>query len=778
MDMRKGGAPGMARRLVCQPGCLLVTGTAVTASAAGSASFGTAGTVAVAAGSSLTAGTSLTLHVAFGLGLEGAHRQAVLAGLLVDLDELDGDLVALLEAAGGHVGQALPGNLGDVKQAVAAGHELHECAEVEDGAHLASVGLALLGHGHDGLDALQGALDAVLVLGGDLDGADAGVLVLGDGNDGLGLLLDALDDLALRADDGADHLLGNLDGDQTGHVGLVVLAGLGDGVVNLAEDVHPALAGLLEGFFQDFVAETVALDVHLRGGDAALGAGDLEVHVAEMVLVAEDVGKDGILDVACVGNEAHGDSGHRALHPDACVEQGQRAAADGGHRRRAVGLEDVADDAAGVGESVGEHALEGAVREVAVAHLAAADAALGTGLAGGEGREVIVEQEALLALVEHVVDYLLVVGGAEGDGDEGLCLAAGEDGGSVGAGQVVHLAPDGANLGGLAAVEADALVEHTAAHGLFLHVVVVALDHGGTLVLGVELCLLLGEFGQGLEVLVDNGSELLGAPVLVGVALAGDGVSLVVALVVHVLAQGVVVDLVAVFALVVVSGLVHELLLDLAVDLYGVVGHLEGLEQVGLGNLVHLALHHHDVVVGGADHEFDVGAVHLGEGGVDDPLAFHACHAHFGDGAVEGYVGAGEGGGGCQACEGVGGVVLVGRVEGDVDERLGVIVVGEEGTQHTVNEARGQDLVVRRTALALEEAAGVASYGGVFLFVFYGEGHEVHALVGLFGRAHGGQQHRVAHSYFYRSIGLLGQLARLDRDRTAVAKLDGFLDWL
>ena len=34
------------------------------------------------------------------------------------------------------------------------------------------------------------------------------------------------------------------------------------------------------------------LDVHLQGGDALGGAGDLEVHVAEVILVAEDVGED------------------------------------------------------------------------------------------------------------------------------------------------------------------------------------------------------------------------------------------------------------------------------------------------------------------------------------------------------------------------------------------------------------------------------------------------------------------------------------------------------
>jgi hypothetical protein len=35
------------------------------------------------------------------------------------------------------------------------------------------------------------------------------------------------------------------------------------------------------------------LDVHLQRGDAHFGAGDLEVHVAEVIFVTQDVGENG-----------------------------------------------------------------------------------------------------------------------------------------------------------------------------------------------------------------------------------------------------------------------------------------------------------------------------------------------------------------------------------------------------------------------------------------------------------------------------------------------------
>ena len=58
------------------------------------------------------------------------------------------------------------------------------------------------------------------------------------------------------------------------------------------------LVGLLEGLADDLLGDPLVLEVELDAGDAALGAGDLEVHVAEVVLVADDVGQQDCRPVA------------------------------------------------------------------------------------------------------------------------------------------------------------------------------------------------------------------------------------------------------------------------------------------------------------------------------------------------------------------------------------------------------------------------------------------------------------------------------------------------
>ena len=69
------------------------------------------------------------------------------------------------------------------------------------------------------------------------------------------------------------------------------------------------LLGLRERVAQDVERHAGDLDVHLERGDPVLRAGDLEVHVAEVVLDAGDVGQDDV--VVALLDEAHRDAGDR-----------------------------------------------------------------------------------------------------------------------------------------------------------------------------------------------------------------------------------------------------------------------------------------------------------------------------------------------------------------------------------------------------------------------------------------------------------------------------------
>ena len=88
---------GFAGRPVQSQTALLVVVAATVATVATGTAVVAAGTVAVVTAGTFATGSALGLGPAFGLGLKGAHLQTVFAGLLVDFDELDIDLVAFFE---------------------------------------------------------------------------------------------------------------------------------------------------------------------------------------------------------------------------------------------------------------------------------------------------------------------------------------------------------------------------------------------------------------------------------------------------------------------------------------------------------------------------------------------------------------------------------------------------------------------------------------------------------------------------------------------------------
>ena len=209
-------------------------------------------------------------------------------------------------------------------QAVARAQEVHEGAEIHHLHHLAGVDHADFRLGDDAADPLDGRFGRVAVDRRHLDRA-----VVVDVDLGAGGLGDLTDHLAAGADHVADLLLGDAELGDPRRVLVDLLAGIADRLGHLVQDVEPAVLGLIQGDPHDLLGDRGDLDVHLQGRDALAGAGHLEVHVAQVILVTQDVGQDG--EAVAFLDQAHGDAGHRPLQGHAGVHQRQAGAADRRH---------------------------------------------------------------------------------------------------------------------------------------------------------------------------------------------------------------------------------------------------------------------------------------------------------------------------------------------------------------------------------------------------------------------------------------------------------------
>ena len=395
-----------------------------------------------------------------------------------------------------------------------------------------------------------------------------------------------------------------------------------------------------------------------------------------------------------------------------------------------------------------------------------ADATLCLGLTGREGREVVVKEETHVALVQHVVYHLLIKFGTQGGGAQGLGLTTCEDGTSVRHGQGANLAPDGTYVCGLAAVQTNTLVQDATTHGILLHIVVVA----------VYQCILLsqlvvGQFGVcsgvlQLEILADL-LKGLGTCVLLK-SLLGNIVGGLIAGGLYLLAQLLVVNLVAVFALNIGTQLLGQLLLQLAHGLDGLVGSLQSTEQILLANFLHLALYHHDILLCGTNHQVHVGLLQLCKGGVDDIFTVDTGNANLADGTLEGDVATAQCGTGGKTGKSVGHVHAISRVKDNIHINLGVVVAGEKGTQGAVNQTACQNLVVVCLTFALSETTGETAGRTVLLAILYLQRHKICARNSILGTANSGQEHCIVHAQHHGSIGLFGQLSGLNADGTSI----------
>src|SRR5258708_4536308 len=280
---------------------------------------------------------------------------------------------------------ALVGDLADVQQTVLAGQQVHESTEVQDLGDRAFVDLADFDFGRDLFDAALGFVGLGGIAGGNGDGA-----VFADVDLRAGLFGQCTDGGAALADHVTDLLGVDLHRVQLGSEGRDLGLGFAHGFLHLAQDVHARFLSLGQGDLHDFLGDALDLDVHLQRSDAAGGAGHLEVHVAQMIFIAQDVGQHG--EAVVFLDQAHGDAGHVGLHRNACIHHRQAAAADRSHGRGAVGLGDFRLHADGVGEFflAGQAGRQGALGQTAVADFATLGRAHAAHFAGGKGRHVVV----------------------------------------------------------------------------------------------------------------------------------------------------------------------------------------------------------------------------------------------------------------------------------------------------------------------------------------------------------------------------------------------------
>ena len=206
-----------------------------------------------------------------------------------------------------------------MQQSFLARKNLYESTELENADYLSVIYGTNLRDSNDTLNPSLSLGHSLSIVGSDIHNTHCALSVriwnLIDRDCRTGLLLNLLDGLTTLSDDGSDKLGSNNHLLDTRNERLVVLPWCRDSLKHLSHNVQTSQTGLLKSLGKHFVAQSVNLDIHLGSGDTVSGTGYLEVHISEVVLISEDIGKDSVALVrtGLVGNKSHSNSGYRLL---------------------------------------------------------------------------------------------------------------------------------------------------------------------------------------------------------------------------------------------------------------------------------------------------------------------------------------------------------------------------------------------------------------------------------------------------------------------------------
>ena len=364
------------------------------------------------------------------------------------------------------------------------------------------------------------------------------------------------------------------------------------------------------------------------------------------------------------------------------------------------------------------------------------------------------QHKALGHVAGQRIHALLVGGRTKGGHNHGLGFATAEQGRTVSAGQHAGLNLDGAHGLGVAAINARAFVDDAGAHQLLFHV-------RENVANALESCVVFRPGGVALEGFHDLFFHGL-AGVLAGhlfrhaqgfFKASGQGQLF------HAGNQNRVVD---------VGGKDHlglasqfaQLELGFNEGLNLLAAPFERVDDDVFGHKAGFAFHHGEGVGRGGKHDVEIALRLLLKGRVEHKLTVDAANAATGHRAVKGQGRQHDSSRSAREGQHVRVVFLVGR--DNAGEHLHVFVqalLGEQGAQRAVDEARNQGFTLGGTAnLAAEKAAGNAASGVHFFGIFNGKGKE--ALVEFEGlRAHGDEHHSAAALNPHRTVGLVGHAA-------------------
>ena len=499
----------------------------------------------------------------------------------------------------------------------------------------------------------------------------------------------------------------------------------------------PRFIGLGQRRLHDLFVDAFDLDVHLQRSDTLSRSSHLEVHVAKVVLVAQDVSDDRV--AIPLLHKTHGDPSHLGLDRYASVHQRKACATHRGHGGAAVGLSDFRHDPQGVGEvfRIRKHCLHAAAREAAMANFPTLRTTHETRFPNGERREVVMEHEAFTIGAFEGIDDGRVPIRPEGGGHDGLRFPTSEERGPVSLGQHANFHGQRAYGFEITTVDAGRAVDDGVAdHGL-LEAAKEAL-HGFAI---------RSVFTQGFPGELLKALGLKRRHGVLALELIGDAIGRTHGLGEHfsdAVGEGLI-DLRRRPLPARLAGFRNERIDRIEHGLHLLVSKEHGAEHLIFRELFCFRFHHKHRLTRTSNGHVEGRGLQRFKARIQQILTIGEAHPSGSEGPAEGDAGDGQSGSGADHGDHIRILVLVGGHHGADDLHFIHKALRKERTDRPVDEPARERFLFRGTALAAEEPTRDFPRGVGFFLVIHGQGEEGLARLSVPHPNHGAQHGGVIH---------------------------------
>ena len=196
---------------------------------------------------------------------------------------------------------------------------------------------------------------------------------------------------------------------------------------------------------------------------------------------------------------------------------------------------------------------------------------------------------------------------------------------------------------------------------------------------------------------------------LVGITLTGNGIRFIVAFSPDVFTQLFIIHFMTISPFFFIHGFC-QFHLNQTMIFNSFMSKFNSVEHFFLGNLVHLALNHHDILVGCSNHNIQIGSCQLALGRVNHKLPIHTSYTYLGNRTVERNITHGNSCRGSQSGQTIRHRLFICRVQRYLHESFCMVIIREQRSQSPVNQTGYQNLVIGSPSLSTGETTGETSY--------------------------------------------------------------------